>query len=252
MFKSAATGISLVRPIPYTRGRPTGRNPELGPIRPETAHTPRIPEPGRTIGGFRPTMEDSTRSTLLQRLKDRSDTDAWATFQSLYRPLIVSYAISRGLSVTDADDVAQQCTQAVLEGIGGYQHLQSFKAWLRAIAEHKIVDQFRRAHGELHKDSAFWRSQRDVSIGADADALGAAWDHAWTVAHVTHCAERVRESVNESTFEAFAACVVRGMPPETVAGLLNISVNQVYVAKHRVLQRIREMLRELHGEDGAM
>ena len=94
-------------------------------------------------------MEDRTRSTLLMRLKDRTDTDAWETFASLYRPLIVSYAMSRELSLADAEDVAQQCTQAVLEKIEDYEHLSSFKAWLRAIANHKIIDQFRRSRRQV-------------------------------------------------------------------------------------------------------
>jgi DNA-directed RNA polymerase specialized sigma24 family protein len=42
------------------------------------------------------------------------------------------------------------------------------------------------------------------------------------------------------------------MDPGAVAEALNLSTNQVYVAKHRVLERIREMMRELHGEDGVV
>jgi len=193
-------------------------------------------------------MEDSTRSTLLTRLKDRGDVGAWGAFESLYRPLLVSYAMSRGLNAPDAEDVAQQCTQAVLEKIDDYQHLQSFKAWLRAIAEHKIVDRFRRLQGDVQADSAFWGTQRDTT-GSPVEDL---WEAQWVRAHILHCAERVRGSVNESTYEAFSACVVRGMEPAAVAGLLNLTVNQVYVAKHRVLERIREMLRELHGVDGIL
>ena len=195
-------------------------------------------------------MEDSTRSTLLVRLKDRGDADAWETFGSLYRPMIVAYAVSRGLDAPDAEDVAQQCTQAVLEKIEEYEHLHSFKSWLRAIADHKIVDRFRRGKRLVQGTSTFWDMQSAPGHQPGGEAPPDVWDRQWTMAHIVYCAERVRASVNESTYEAFAACVLRGMDPGAVAAALNLSTNQVYVAKHRVLERIREMLRELHGEDG--
>jgi len=197
-------------------------------------------------------MDDPTRSTLLVRLKDRGDTDAWETFGSLYRPMIVAYAVSHGLDSADAEDVAQQCTQAVLEKIETYEHLGSFKTWLRSIADHKIVDQFRRNRKHVQGTSGFWESQSAPHHRPGGQSPLEAWDRQWMVSHIAYCAERVRASVNETTYEAFAACVVRGMEPGAVAAALNLSINQVYVAKHRVLERIREMLRELHGQDGVV
>lgn len=61
-------------------------------------------------------MED-TRSTLLARLTDREDEDAWRTFDKLYRPMLVGYARTRGLTTHDAEDVAQECVEAVLDNI---------------------------------------------------------------------------------------------------------------------------------------
>jgi RNA polymerase sigma-70 factor (ECF subfamily) len=197
-------------------------------------------------------MDDSTRSTLLVRLKDRGDADAWETFGSLYRPMIVAYAVSRGLDAPDAEDVAQQCTQAVLESIEEYAHLHSFRAWLRTIANHKIVDRFRRGKRLVQGTSTFWSMQSAHLHGSGGESPDEAWDRHWMLSHIAYCAERVRASVNESTYEAFAACVLRGMDPGAVAEALNLSTNQVYVAKHRVLERIREMMRELHGEDGVV
>lgn len=197
-------------------------------------------------------MDDSTRSTLLVRLRDRGDTVAWETFHSLYRPLICGYAVSRGLGAAEAEDVAQQCSQVVLERIAEYEHLGSFKAWLRAIAEHKIVDQVRRARRVVQGDTAFWGEQRAAVGAPEPDSPEAMWDRQWERAHIMHCAERAKKSVNESTYEAFEACVVRGMEPAAVAALLNLTVSQVYVAKHRVLERIRALLRDLHGQDGVL
>lgn len=201
------------------------------------------------MGGIRSGghVDDITRSTLLVRLRDRRDAEAWSTYESLYRPLVRAYAISRGLDASAADDVAQQCSEVVLEHIAEYEHAGSFKAWLRAIAEHKVIDRFRAWKREAGADTAFWRAREADAEREGGAAPADAWDRHWDHAHIMFCAERARKQVSESTYEAFEACVVRGMSPDSVAALLNIPVDHVYVAKHRVLERIRGHLRELHG-----
>ena len=52
--------------------------------------------------------------------------------------VLVGYARTRGLPEADAEDVAQQCVQAVVEQIAAYAHAGSFRTWLRENAE--LVD----------------------------------------------------------------------------------------------------------------
>ncbi|MHC4107313.1 MAG: RNA polymerase sigma factor [Planctomycetota bacterium] len=187
-------------------------------------------------------MED-TRSTLLVRLRDPADQDAWRTFDELYRPMLVGYACARGLGQADAEDVAQQCIQAVLNQIGDYQHLGSFRSWLRTIAERRICDLFRRRR-EVQADTAVWSSQPD-SNPPPQDL----WEHHWWRAHLRYCAERVKRHFEESTYAAFVGYAMEGEAAATVAEKLGLSVNKVYVAKHRVLERIRELMFELTGSE---
>jgi RNA polymerase sigma-70 factor (ECF subfamily) len=186
---------------------------------------------------------DETRSTLLARLRDPADADAWQTFDRLYRPMLVGYACSRGLGQADAEDVAQQCAQAVIEQVGTYQHLASFKAWLRAIAEHKIAD-LRRRRREVQAGTAVWAHQPDTETGIEQS-----WDRLWAAAHLRHCAELVRLEVAPGTFAAFMAYAIDGRPAAAVAEELGMSLSQVYVAKHRVVERIRAVMMELTGID---
>jgi len=187
---------------------------------------------------------DATRTTLLARLKDRADEGAWRTFDTLYRAMLVGYARSRGLAQADAEDVGQQCSQVVLERIGDYQHLGSFKSWLRSIAEHKIADQFRRRRGEVQADTAILREHEDRS-GPGAEE----WERHWSSAHLRYCAELVRHDVAETTYAAFVGYAIEGRAPADVAASLKMTPNQVYVAKHRVIERIRAVMLELTGED---
>lgn len=192
---------------------------------------------------------EPTRSTLLIRLRDRSDEEAWRTFNALYRPMLVSYARWRGLGEADADDAAQQCVEVVLAKIGDYEHTASFKSWLRGIADHKVTDRMRRRGGGA------WGREVQPATGAlegveHPSPEGAdEWERQWAMAHLRHCAERARQEVSENTYQAFRAYAVDGREPGAVAESLGMSVNQVYVAKHRVMERIRSIMLELTGEE---
>ena len=186
---------------------------------------------------------DETRTTLLLRLRNKADQTAWRTFDQLYRPMLIAYSHARGLDVNDAEDVTQQCMQAVLDKISTYEHLGSFKTWLRAIAENKICDRFRAKGREIQPGSAVWAGRADQNAGPDE-----LWERQWRQAHLRHGAEVVRGEVAQTTFAAFVCYAIEGQPPEKVAQTLGLSVDQVYVAKHRVLDRIRALVTEWTGE----
>jgi RNA polymerase sigma-70 factor (ECF subfamily) len=187
------------------------------------------------------------------RLKDRSDEGAWRTFDDLYRPLLVSYARWRGLNDADAEDVAQQCVEVVLAGIVEYEHKASFKSWLRAIAEHKVVDRLRSRRREVQPATGQLDACERPTSGTDRGASGGdEWDRQWKMAHLRHCAERVQHEVSDNTYAAFRAYAIDGREPGAVATAFGMSVNQVYVAKHRVLERIRAIMLELTGEELGM
>ncbi len=186
---------------------------------------------------------DDTRSTLLARLTDRNDAEAWTTFNDLYRPMLVGYARKRGLNDADADDVSQQCIEAVLANIDQYQHTGSFKAWLRTIAQNRIRDHFRKRR-EQQIGSGLWAAQPDDQPAADE-----LWERHWLAEHLRYCVEKVRPDIAEHTYRAFVENVIEERPAAETAELLGLTVNPVYVAKFRVLERIRNMLRDLTGSD---
>ena len=189
---------------------------------------------------------DTTRTTLLLRLKDGTDQAAWRTFDQLYRPMLVRYACARGLDLSDAEDVAQQCVQAVLGKIDQYEHLGSFKTWLRAITENKVCDRFRVRGREVQAGTSLWAGRADSQPNPEE-----LWEQQWWSGHLRHCAEVVRGEVAEHTFAAFLGYAMEGQPASVVAGRLGLTVNQVYVSKHRVLDRIRGLMLELTGVEMA-
>src|SRR5215831_19516115 len=54
-----------------------------------------------------------TRVTLLARIKDGRDTDAWREFVQLYGPVVYRFARNRGLQDADAADLMQDVLRSV-------------------------------------------------------------------------------------------------------------------------------------------
>src|SRR5947209_18390456 len=85
----------------------------------------------------------STRLSLLARLRDARDHDAWSDFVGLYAPVIYRFARRHGLQDADAADL----TQDVLRGVaGGIDRLDldpqrgRFRSWLFTLAHRRLYD----------------------------------------------------------------------------------------------------------------
>lgn len=63
----------------------------------------------------------ATRISLVTRLIDAADHQAWTEFTAIYEPLILRLLRREGLQETDARDVCQQVLAAVAKDIDGWR-----------------------------------------------------------------------------------------------------------------------------------
>ncbi len=192
-------------------------------------------------------MDTVTSTTLLQRLGDANDTTAWQRFTHRYRPMIVSYARKQGLSATDAEDVGQETLTVFLKGNGngGYDPSKGrLRNWLFRVAYNKAVDVLRR---RARENVATARSDgtailKSVPSEETAETL---WEAEWRRFVVRACIEEVRTMVSPQAFAAFDLYVLEQWPVDRVAEYLGKSTGAVHTAKHRVMNKIRELLPDM-------
>src|SRR6516165_1927846 len=89
----------------------------------------------------------STRASLLVRLRDPRDGEAWRQFVDLYAPLVYGYARKQGLQDADAADLSQEVLRAVAGAVGRLEYdpaRGAFRNWLFTVVRRKLSD-WRRA-----------------------------------------------------------------------------------------------------------
>jgi RNA polymerase sigma-70 factor (ECF subfamily) len=192
----------------------------------------------------------TTRSSLLARIRDLQDREAWNQFVELYAPLVYQFARRRRLQDADAADLTQDVLRAVA---GAADRLSydlrrgSFRSWLYAVARHKLCDLLARRErpGRGSGDPAE-HEQLERQPAPEDEA--AQWDREYERRLFTWAAERVRGEFRGPTWEAFWLTAVEGKGAQEAAGALGISAGAVYIARSRVLARLRKHIQELQVE----
>lgn len=189
-----------------------------------------------------------TPLSLLMRLKESSRAEDWAQFVDIYGPVIYGWARRRRLQPQDAADLTQDVLAAVVRSIGRWQQEPTrgrFRDWLGTITRNKLVDFWRaeqrrpRASGESSVLELLHQLKAPESV-LDRD-----WDESYLGEVLARALARLRPQFSEKTFRAFERLVFDEKAATAVAAELGMSLNAVYVAKSRVLARLRTELEGL-------
>src|SRR5262245_45484417 len=89
------------------------------------------------------TLTPTTRASLLLRLRDPQDHEAWLEFVTVYEPVIYRLLRRHGLQDADARDVMQELFLAVSRGIDRWDPAKergSFRGWLGRVARNLVIN----------------------------------------------------------------------------------------------------------------
>lgn len=194
-----------------------------------------------------PETAGSTSSELIRRAQDY-DQAAWQRLADLYGALVYGWARGANLQQSDAADVVQEVFRAAATNIEQFRHedpSHSFRGWLWTVTHNKICDHYRdvAARSEVTGGSdARRRLQELPDLASEAPPPP---DEA-SLGYVRRQAlEMVRAHFEPHTWQAFWRVTVQRDEPADVAEDLGMSVAAVYMAKSRVLKRLRRELEEL-------
>jgi RNA polymerase sigma-70 factor (ECF subfamily) len=183
-----------------------------------------------------------TPASLLERLKHAENQDAWRRFVELYAPMIYRWASQAGLDANAAADLVQDVFLILVEKLPEFQYdgQRSFRAWLKTVTLNKWREQARQRRPGLNV--AADGNLPDVESLNPADLFE---ETEYRRCLVHRAMQIVRADFEPATWNAWSGFVVEGRPAKEVAAALGLSVNAVYLAKGRVLGRLREELQGL-------
>lgn len=191
----------------------------------------------------------STRASLILRLADGRDAESWGQFVEIYAPLVFQLACRRGLQQADAADVTQEVLSAVSRAMSRGQYAAgkgTFRGWLLTIARNEVNTALA---GRQRREAAGGGTTAQLDLAAlPAPDEAAAWETDYQQRLFAWAAERVKEEVQPATWRAFERTAIDRASGDAVAAELGMTIAAVYLAKSRVMKRLREIVREIEQE----
>jgi len=197
-----------------------------------------------------------TRASLIQRLKNWEDQASWQEFFETYCRLIYGVAVKRGLTKTEAQEVVQETMISVAKHMPTFKYdpaIGSFKTWLLNMTRWRIADQVRKrlplAAVQENQDEVLLEEYENLGAANEVSPdLEKIWDAEWEKNLLEVAVSKARRRLDPQQYQIFDFYVNKAWAAEKVAKTLGISVNQVYLAKHRVTEMIMLEVERLKKE----
>jgi RNA polymerase sigma-70 factor (ECF subfamily) len=184
-----------------------------------------------------------TRPSLLFRLRDAADADAWASFVEVYAPFVYRFARRRGLQDADAADITQDVLTEVARSIRGFEYRRErgrFRDWLLLITPRRL-GRFFAAQARTPRENP----HGDLFAEAPDDAQTAEWTEEFNARVLQAALERIRPHFELTTWRAFECVWLERKSAVETAGNLSLQIETVYHAKSRVLKRLAHEVEQI-------
>ena len=192
-----------------------------------------------------------TRASLIVRLSDADNEEAWDEFVRLYQPVVYRLARRRGFQHADAEELVQEVMLAVARAAEGWvpdPERGRFRTWLHRIARNLMVNFLTR---RKHQVWGTGKSDVQQMLEAESDPQSAVtqlFEVEYRRETFRWAASQVEREVKGTTWQAFWLSTIDDLPAAEVALRLKISVGSVYIARSRVMARLRRLVDKARDE----
>jgi RNA polymerase sigma factor (sigma-70 family) len=186
----------------------------------------------------------TTNPTLLNRLCDWRDHEAWVDFVARYDPVIRLACRRYRLSAENTDELSQRVWIDLARRMRAFQYDpgKTFRGWLRRLCQSRAIDLLRKNN----VDAVFSLENQPVELllqEAPAD-IEAEEDVAAERPRLLELADEVQDAVRRRvdgrTWQIFWSVAVLGQSVREASGAAGVS----YYAAFAAQKRVRRMLRE--------
>jgi RNA polymerase sigma-70 factor (ECF subfamily) len=186
-----------------------------------------------------------TRPSLLVRVRDVGDAEAWRTFVTLFAPLVYRSAGRHGLQDADAADLTQEVMGEVARAIRSFEYHPErgrFRDWLRTITRRRLA-RFQKVRARRPEQP--WGAEALEQVEDGDDRPDADWNDSFNAQVLRTALQRIQPCFEPMTWRAFQRVWLENRSAAETAGELSLRIDLVYLAKSRVLKRLEKEVHEI-------
>jgi RNA polymerase sigma factor (sigma-70 family) len=178
-------------------------------------------------------LDATTSASLVLKLRDHSDASAWSEFVDVYSPLIYGFCRAREVQSSDAADITQEVLLRVSKAMRTFEYDRAkglFRDWLAKVVLNEI-----RRYSNKTRPTATDPNELDQ----DAGVIESEWNEHFHQHIFAKALERCKLHFTNETWSLFESTWIHKRPAEDVATERGIGIDRIYVARSRVLKRLR-------------
>ena len=187
-----------------------------------------------------------TSESLILRIRDPQDALAWSQFMAIYEPVVYRLSRRRGLQHADAEDLCQQVFLSVARAVESWKSEQDgprFRNWLARVTRNAILNAMTRTKPDRSSGTS---SVQDLLLDLpDSGNMTTAIMNESRMEAFRWAAQQIQPEFTESTWRMFHETTIGGRCVSEVSSELGCSTGAVYVARCRVMQRIKDKVNEV-------
>lgn len=186
-------------------------------------------------------MPEGTSLSLLERVR-RPDSPDWRRFVELYEPFLRNWVRRKDVMARDADDLVQNILTVVVRRVKGFEHNGrpgAFRTWLKTIAAYCLKEHWRSQQAQPAGVGGSDMQMLVQELATPDSEASRVWDQEHDRHIMRQLLQQLREDFAKQTWQAFERFALQSRPAAEVARELGISTNAVFIAKSRVLSRLR-------------
>jgi RNA polymerase sigma-70 factor (ECF subfamily) len=152
-----------------------------------------------------------TSHSLLERLHDRADVQAWQRLGSVYEPWLRGWLSRQDLQRADVDDLVQDILIVVSDKLPEFSHngqQGAFRAWLRMILTNRVRHFLRTGRNEQARVSPQPLADWLEHLTDPNSALSRQWDEEHDQQLVRRLLASIQSEFNTTTWQVFQMLVL--------------------------------------------
>ena len=195
-------------------------------------------------------LDPETQLSLIVKIRDAGDEDAWSEFVQIYQPVVQRFVRRHSLQYADAVEITQEVLSRVAKSIESWDanHQKStFRGWLYRITRNITIDFLRKKKIERQRMASSDAGLSQVADMGNNDQ-SQEFEREFEKQVFYWAAEKLKPSFKPANWQAFWMSTIDGVPVIDVAKQLQMTPGNVYVARSRIMSRLSELVQARMAE----